>query len=89
MLEGLEAQGELASGQGAFAGDGPLAEAGEVRLEGVFGAVDQAQVLAAADLDGGLDEVATGAGAVADEVDGFDDHAFAAAVGERLPGGGG
>jgi hypothetical protein len=73
-LEGFDAEGELAEGEGAFVAEASAAEAAEVLLGGVFGAVDQAEVFAAAAFDPGLGEAAF---AAVDHVEWFDDHAFA------------
>jgi len=63
-----------------------MAQASLVLGEGVVGAVDDAEVLAAADLQAGLDQAAP----TADQaVEGLDDHAFAAGRGELLPPGDG
>ena len=45
-LERLDAEGELAEGERALVAEAAFAEADEVRLGGVFGAVDDAEVLA-------------------------------------------
>ena len=53
-VEGFEAERELAQCQRAFGAEAALAESLQVLGPGVFRAVDDAQVLAATDLDGWL-----------------------------------
>jgi len=79
-VEGFQAEGVLAQGKGALAGHGALAEAGEVDGLGVVGAVDEAQVVAAADLQARLRQ-GTAVGEVGKVGGGLDDHALS-------PGGG-
>src|SRR5690348_17923777 len=76
-LQRLDAQGELTDGEAALGVQPTLAQAIQIRRLGVVGAVDDAQVLAAAALDGGLDEAAL---AAHDELQWLDDHALTAAA---------
>src|SRR5579884_859832 len=68
-FEGLDAQGELPQGQGAFVAQPAAAEPAEVPFGGVLGAVDDPQVFAAPTLDPGLDKAPLPPG---DDVDRFD-----------------
>jgi hypothetical protein len=77
-LEGLDAEGELADGERSLAAEAAIAEALEVLGGAVLGAVDDAQVLAAAALEGRLDQALGPAG---DEVERLNYDALAA--GER------
>src|SRR4051812_25562488 len=60
-LERLDAERELASGEGALRAQGAAAQPVEVRGLGVLGAVDDPEVLAAADLQRRLGEPAPAA----------------------------
>ena len=75
-LERLDAEAELAGGERALAAEPASAEPLDLARIGVLGAVDDAQVLASAALDPGLDEALAAAG---DEAHRLDDHALAAA----------
>jgi hypothetical protein len=81
-LKGFDAESEFTQGEGPFVREAARAEPAEVVFSGVFGAVDDAQVFAAAAFDAGLGEAALVA---VDDVEGFDHHALTSGVGELLP----
>src|SRR5262249_32987220 len=81
-VEGFQAEGVLAQGEGAFVAEGAFPEPGQVGRFGVVGAVDDPQVVVAADLEAGLGESLAAAGEVGG---GLDDHALAAGCGEFFP----
>lgn len=74
-LEGFDAQREFTEGKKALSAQGAGAQPGEVIRRGIFRAVNDAQVFAAAAFDGWLDKAAL---AAQDKVERLDDHAFAA-----------
>jgi len=81
-LQTLHAQGELPQRQRTLRRQAARAEPFEVLGQVVLRAVDDPQVLAAAGLEGGLDEAA----AVArDKVEGLDDHALPASGRQVVP----
>ena len=73
--EGFEAQGKFAQGEGLLGFDIAPAQFFEIFGGGVFGAVDDAEVFAASAFDGGLNQPAFFV--ACNEIQGFDDHAFA------------
>src|SRR6266542_2999573 len=81
-LERLDAEREFANGERALAAEAAGAKTLEVGGLGVLGAVDDAQVLAPARLERGLDEAAAAAG---EELERLDDHPLAAAFGKLFP----
>ena len=85
-FEGFDPEGEFAHGEGLFAAEMTLAQPFEVFGGGVFGSVDEAQVFAAATFDGRLHPPFMSPD---DEVEGFDDHTFAAPAGSLFPPGNG
>src|SRR5215470_17703212 len=85
-VEGFQAEGVLAQGERALVAEGAFAEPVQVGRFGVVGAVDDPEVVAAADLEAGLGESVLAAGEVGG---GLDDHALAAGPGELFPPGGG
>src|SRR5215467_2701699 len=78
----LVAEGELPQGETALAAEAARAQADEVFQRIVFRAVDDAQILPSAHLQGGLNEPL---GAAGDEGSRLDHRAFAAACGDLLP----
>ena len=72
-FEGFNAEGEFAHGQGALATQATRAQAVEVFGQRIFGAVDDAEVLAAATFDRGLNRPTP---AFLDEAERLDDHTF-------------
>ena len=81
-FKGFDAQGELSQGERAFGSYAARAQAVEVFGDAVFRAVDDAQVFGAATFQGGLHDAVFAPG---DEIERFDDHAFAAVPGQLLP----
>src|SRR5690349_19729129 len=75
-FEGFDAEGEFAEREGAFVAETAGTQACEVFGRCVFRTVNDAEVFAAAAFDGGLNEAALAFG---DEIERFNDHAFAAA----------
>ena len=86
-IEGFEAQGKFAQGEGLLGFDIALTQFCEIVGGGVFRAVDDAEVFAPSALDGRLNQPAFFV--AGDERDRFDDHALAALRCDLLPPSGG
>jgi hypothetical protein len=84
-FERFETEGVLAQGEGTLVAEAALAQPFQVLRLGVVGAVDDAQVLPAADFDAGLDQAATATGEVGVRLD---DRTLTAGRGQLLPPGG-
>src|SRR5262249_35676678 len=81
-LQRLVAEGELAQGEIALAGEAARAEPDQIFRRIVLRTINDAQIFAPAHLQGGLTQSLLPPG---DEGAGLDAHALAAAGGQRLP----